>query len=164
MIRRVTGYIFFVFWLAAALPSLAQNQPQAQAFDIREHYTKLEVRIPMRDGVKLFTSIYIPKDSSRPYPFLLNRTPYSVAPYGEDNYRTHLGPSEEFDRAGYIFVNQDVRGRQMSEGTFLEMRPHLDVKKSKRDVDDSTDTYDTIEWLLKNIPNNNGKAGIWGIS
>jgi putative CocE/NonD family hydrolase len=139
----------------------ADSQPE---FNVKQHYTKYEYRIPMRDGKRLFTSVYVPKDSSRSYPFLLNRTPYSVGPYGADHYRKSLGPSDEFQKAGYIFVNQDVRGRFMSEGTFIEMRPHIDVKKSNSDVDDSTDTYDTIEWLLKNIPNNNGKAGIWGIS
>ncbi len=118
----------------------------------------------MRDGVHLFTSVYVPKDSSHPYPFLINRTPYSVAPYGVDLYRKQLGPSPDFDKAGYIFVFQDVRGRYMSEGTFVEMRPHIDNKKSKQDVDDSSDLYDTIDWLLKNVPNNNGNAGIWGIS
>src|SRR5262249_31033123 len=91
-------------------------------------------------------------------------TPYSVSPYGEDQYKKRLGPSDEFEKAGYIFVYQDVRGRYLSEGDFLEMRPHLDVKESPKDVDDSTDTYDTIEFLLKHLPNNNGKAGIWGIS
>src|ERR1700723_882202 len=133
-------------------------------FNVKEHYTKYEFRIPMRDGVHLFTSVYVPKDSSQVYPFLATRTPYSVAPYGEDQYPKHLGPSDEFQRAGYIFVYQDVRGRNMSEGTFLEMRPHIDNKKSKDDVDDSSDMYDTVEWLLKNVPNNNGKVGIWGIS
>ena len=118
----------------------------------------------MRDGKLLFTSVYVPKDFSRSYPFLVDRTPYSVAPYGVDQYRKTLGPSDEFQRAGYIFVYQDVRGRYMSEGTFLEMRPHIDNKKSKDDVDDSSDMYDTVEWLLKNVPNNNGKVGIWGIS
>ncbi len=118
----------------------------------------------MRDGVHLFTSVYVPKDSSRSYPFLINRTPYDVGPYGEDQYRRQLGPSPDFDKAGYIFVNQDVRGRFMSEGAFVEMRPHIDNKKSKQDVDESSDLYDTIEWLLKNVPNNNGNAGIWGIS
>jgi hypothetical protein len=87
-----------------------------------------------------------------------------VGPYGVDNYRKHLGPSNDFDKSGYIFVMQDVRGRWMSEGTFVESRPHIDNKKSNKDVDDASDTYDTIEWLLKNIPNNNGNAGIWGIS
>ena len=148
-----------------ALPRVdAQNKPEASKFDVREYYTKYEYRIPMRDGVRLFTSVYVPKDSSRPYPFLMDRTPYSVSPYGIDNYKTSLGPSESFERAGYVFVYQDVRGRYMSEGTFVEMRPHIDRKTSNADVDDSTDTYDTIEWLLKNVPNNNGRVGIWGIS
>jgi len=143
---------------------LAQNRPDAPEFDVKEHYTKYEYRIPMRDGVRLFTSVYAPKDSSHAYPFLLDRTPYSVGPYGVDIYRSQLGPTPDFDKAGYIFVFQDVRGRYMSEGQFLEMRPHLDNKKSNKDVDDSTDLYDTIDWLLKNVPNNNGNAGIWGIS
>jgi putative CocE/NonD family hydrolase len=143
----------------------AQNRPDAPTeFDVKEHYTKYEYRIPMRDGVHLFTSVYVPKDASRPYPFLIDRTPYSVGPYGVDLYRTQLGPSPDFDKAGYIFVFQDVRGRFMSEGQFIEMRPHIDNKRSKQDVDDSSDLYDTIDWLLKNVPNNNGNAGIWGIS
>ena len=156
--------ILFVCVIAIAGTARAQAKPDAPEFDVKEHYTKYEYRIPMRDGVRLFTAIYVPKDSSHPYPFLINRTPYSVAPYGVDQYRTQLGPAPEFDKAGYIFVMQDVRGRFMSEGTFVEMRPHIDVKKSKTDVDDSSDLYDTIEWLLKNVPNNNGRAGIWGIS
>jgi len=142
----------------------AQNRTDAPEFDIKEHYTKYEYRVAMRDGVHLFTSIYVPKDSSRSYPFLIDRTPYSVGPYGVDQYRTRLGPSPDFDKSGYIFVFQDVRGRYMSEGQFIEMRPHIDNKKSTKDVDDASDLYDTIDWLLKNIPNNNGKAGIWGIS
>ncbi len=163
MLRR--NCISAILLLPILLATLAaQSKPEAAEFDVKEHYTKYEYRIPMRDGVHLFTSIYVPKDSTRSYPFLINRTPYSVAPYGVDLYRKQLGPSPEFDKAGYIFVNQDVRGRYMSEGTFVEMRPHIDNKKSKQDVDDSTDLYDTIEWLLKNVPNNNGNAGIWGIS
>jgi uncharacterized protein len=142
----------------------AQSKPDVPEFDVKAHYTKYEYRIPMRDGVHLFTSVYVPKDASQPYPFLIERTPYSVAPYGVDLYRPRLGPSPDFDKAGYIFVFQDVRGRFMSEGTFVEMRPHIDVKKSKQDVDDSSDLYDTIDWLLKNVSNNNGNAGIWGIS
>jgi uncharacterized protein len=144
--------------------SFAQESRDQSEYDVKEHYTKYEYRIAMRDGVHLFTTVYVPKDSSRTYPFLIVRTPYSVSPYGVDRYRKRLGPSSEFDKAGYIFVFQDVRGRYMSEGTFVEMRPHIDNKKSKRDVDDSSDLYDTIEWLLKNVPDNNGKAGIWGIS
>ena len=131
---------------------------------MKEHYTKFEHFIPMRDGKKLFTSIYVPKDSSHSFPFLMMRTPYGVAPYGVDQFRPRIGPTEAFDKAGYIFVLQDVRGRYLSEGTFVEMRPHIDNPKSSADVDESTDTYDTIEWLLKHVPNHNGKAGIWGIS
>lgn len=131
---------------------------------VKSHYTKYEYRIPMRDGKRLFTSVYVPKDQSQTYPILMDRTPYSVAPYGEDQYKPALGPSDEFEKAGYIFVYQDVRGRFMSEGDFLEMHPHIDVKESPKDVDDSTDTYDTIDFLLKHVPNNNGKVGIWGIS
>jgi putative CocE/NonD family hydrolase len=143
---------------------LGNAKADGPEFDVKEHYTKYEYRIAMRDGVRLFTAVYVPKDDSKSYPFLINRTPYSVAPYGVDQYRTQLGPSPEFDKAGYIFVNQDVRGRFMSEGTFVEMRPHIDNKKTKSDVDDSSDLYDTIDWLLRNVRNNNGKAGIWGIS
>jgi putative CocE/NonD family hydrolase len=160
--RNCPFVILLVPILVASLA--AQSKSDSAEFEVKEHYTKYEYRIPMRDGVHLFTSVYVPKDSSRSYPFLINRTPYSVAPYGVDFYRRQLGPSPDFDKSGYIFVNQDVRGRFMSEGTFVEMRPHIDNKKSKQDVDDSTDLYDTIEWLLKNVPNNNGNAGIWGIS
>ena len=163
MLRRNCFLAILLVPMFVAILS-AQSKPVSAEFEVKEHYTKYEYRIPMRDGVHLFTSVYAPKDSSRSYPFLINRTPYSVAPYGVDLYRKQLGPSPEFDKAGYIFVNQDVRGRFMSEGTFVEMRPHIDNKKSKQDVDDSSDLYDTIEWLLKNVPNNNGNAGIWGIS
>ena len=142
-----------------------QTPPTAPEEDyVKSHYTKYEYRIPMRDGVHLFTAVYVPKDSAQTYPFLITRTPYSVSPYGEDEYPKRLGPSDEFEKAGYIFVDQDVRGRYMSEGTFVEMRPHIDVKKSPNDVDDSSDLYDTIEFLLHHVPGNNGKAGIVGIS
>ena len=163
MTRRIPAFAALVF-LVLISNLAAQNKPDTPEFDVKEHYTKYEYRIPMRDGVHLFTSVYVPKDSSHTYPFLINRTPYSVGPYGVDQYRRNLGPSTDFDKAGYIFVSQDVRGRYMSEGTFVEMRPHIDNKKSKRDVDDASDLYDTIDWLLKNVPNNNGNAGIWGIS
>ncbi|MSR55020.1 MAG: CocE/NonD family hydrolase [Gemmataceae bacterium] len=126
-------------------------------------YTKYEFKIPMRDGVKLFTSVYVPKEDSKQYPFLMMRTPYTVGPYGIDKYKDNLGPSPMFGKEGYIFVYQDVRGRWMSEGEFVNMRPH-NPKKGPKDVDESTDTYDTVEWLLKNVKNHNGKAGQWGIS
>jgi putative CocE/NonD family hydrolase len=161
---RISHFRLCVFVLMLAGTITAQSKPEAQDYDIKEHYTKYEYRIPMRDGVHLFTAVYVPKDNSRSYPFLINRTPYSVGPYGEDQYRTRLGPAPDFDKAGYIFVFQDVRGRWMSEGKFVEMRPHIDNKKSNKDVDDSSDLYDTIDWLLKNVPDNNGNAGIWGIS
>jgi putative CocE/NonD family hydrolase len=118
----------------------------------------------MRDGVKLFTAVYVPKDESRQYPILLNRTPYSVRPYGADQYKSDLGPSPLFGKAGYVFVYQDVRGRVMSEGEFVNMRPHNPNKNGSKDVDESSDTYDTIDWLLKNVPNHNGRVGQWGIS
>ncbi len=117
----------------------------------------------MRDGVKLFTSVYIPKDKTQTYPILLNRTPYTVQPYGPE-FKESLGPSALFAREGYIFVYQDVRGKWMSEGEFADMRPHNEKKTKPTDIDESTDTYDTIEWLLKNIPNNNGRVGMFGIS
>jgi putative CocE/NonD family hydrolase len=135
-----------------------------QADYVREHYTKREYRIPMRDGVHLFTSVYMPKDTSQTYPILMRRTPYSVRPYGESEYPGSLGPSELFMHERYIFVYQDVRGRFMSEGEFVNMTPHVAEKRSGRDIDESSDTYDTIEWLVQNIPNNNGKVGMWGIS
>ena len=128
------------------------------------NYIKMEVMIPMRDGIRLFTSIYIPKDSSKKYPFLMERTPYSVSPYGLQNYATALGPNSALMAEKYIFVYQDVRGRYMSEGHNLEMTPYIENKKSKTDVDESSDTYDTVDWLLKNIKNNNGRVGLYGIS
>jgi uncharacterized protein len=158
-------YPLFAVVIAILAPSVwIHADPDPPEFNVKEHYTKYEYRIPMRDGKRLFTSVYAPKDTSRTYPFLMDRTPYSVGPYGVDQYRKSIGPSDEFQKAGYIVVYQDVRGRYMSEGTFIEMHPHIDNKKSNNDVDDSSDTYDTIEWLLKNVPNNNGKVGIWGIS
>ena len=132
--------------------------------DIKNNYTKIERMIPMRDGIKLFTAIYVPKDSSQTYPILMMRTPYSCKPYGEANYPGRLGPNGLFPAEKYIFVYQDVRGRHMSEGKFEEMTPAKDVKKTTADVDESSDTYDAIEWLLKNVSNNSGKVGIYGIS
>jgi putative CocE/NonD family hydrolase len=140
-------------------PLVRADQPVV----IKELYTKYEFRIPMRDGKRLFTAVYVPKKADGPWPILLKRTPYSVAPYGIDNYPAELGPSMLFAREGYIFAYQDVRGRWMSEGEFVNMRPHR-PDKSGQQIDESSDTYDTIDWLVKNIPNNNGKVGTWGIS
>lgn len=131
---------------------------------IERHYEKSEHMIPMRDGVRLHTVVYTPRDGSETYPFLLRRTPYSCRPYGPDSYPNDLPPGRDFAAEGFIFVYQDVRGAYMSEGEFEDMRPHVAVKRSPTDVDESTDTWDTIDWLVKNIPNNNGLAGMWGIS
>jgi|SRR5579884_585571 len=132
---------------------------------VRENYTKYEYLVPMRDGVRLFTSVYVPKDASQPWPIMFSRTPYSVGPYGVDNYRSALGPSDFFAKSKYIFVYQDVRGRYMSEGVYENMRPLLDThSRNSRDIDESTDTWDTIDWLIKNVANNNGRVGMWGIS
>jgi len=163
-LRKAPYLIFISILLSVPQVWTRTHADSAPEFNVKEHYTKYEFRIPMRDGKLLFTAVYVPKDSSRSYPFMVDRTPYSVAPYGVDQYRKMLGPADEVQRAGYIFVYQDVRGRYMSEGSFIEMRPHIDNKKSNSDVDDSSDMYDTVEWLLKNVPNNNGKVGIWGIS
>ena len=135
---------------------------------IRDNYDKQETMIPMRDGVKLFTSIYTPEKKSTKYPILLNRTPYTVAPYGKDKdgkdqFKERLGPNELFAREGYIFVYQDVRGRWMSEGQFEDVRPDI-ANNTPQQIDESTDTYDTIAWLIKNVQNNNGRVGIYGIS
>ncbi|HRH60359.1 MAG TPA: CocE/NonD family hydrolase, partial [Chitinophagaceae bacterium] len=130
----------------------------------QNNYVKLECMIPMRDGVKLYTAIYVPKDSSEDYPVLMQRTPYSCMPYGETNYKRNLGPNRNFANEKYIYVYQDVRGRHRSEGMFKEMTPAIDSKQSNADVDESSDTYDTVDWLLKNIQHNNGKVGIYGIS
>jgi putative CocE/NonD family hydrolase len=147
--------------LFAGTSGFAQQSDSAY---VRENYTKIERSIPMRDGIKLFTAIYVPKNKGKKYPFMINRTPYTVSPYGEDKYKMTLGPSPLFLREGFIFVYQDVRGKWMSEGEFVDVRPHIDQKKGKKDIDESSDTYDTIDWLIKNIPDNNGKAGIYGIS
>ena len=139
-------------------------QAQEKADSVAANYSKTEQMIAMRDGVKLFTAIYSPRDVSRKYPVMLFRTPYSVAPYGADAYKESLGPSSLFQNERYIFVYQDVRGRLMSEGEYENVRPHKPKKSGPKDIDESTDTYDTIEWLVKNVPNNNGRVGMWGIS
>ncbi len=150
--------------LAAAAAAQTQQSGQDLAAFIKASYTKHEFRIPVRDGVRLFTAVYIPKDNSEKWPILLLRTPYSVAPYGVNNYRASLGPSERFAREKFIFAYQDVRGRHMSEGEFVNVRPHNPNKRSPREADESSDTYDTIAWLLEHIPSHNGRAGMWGIS
>jgi len=154
----VLNVVALIAFVAFASPLSAQDDY------VKAHYTKVECMIPMRDGVKLFTAVYLPRDTSQTYPIMLNRTPYSIGPYGEEKYRALLGPSSYFDKEGFIFVYQDVRGKFKSEGTFEFMRPHKPNKKTLQETDESSDTYDTIEWLVKNIPSNNGRVGVWGIS
>lgn len=152
-----------------AVCARAQGTPDDLAKYIRENYTKMEVMVPMRDGVRLFTSIYIPKEKNKGgWPILLNRTPYTVGPYGKDKngkdqFKTSLGPDPLFAREGYIFAYQDVRGRWMSEGTYEDIRAERHDTDPKA-TDESTDGYDTIDWLVKNVPNNNGRVGVYGIS
>lgn len=160
--------VFFVVVLVAIFGAVTFGQVPVAAQSelakyITDNYTKREVSIPVRDGVKLFTAIYEPKDKSQKYPVLLNRTPYTVAPYGADKFKTALGPDALFAKEGYIFAYQDVRGKTMSEGEFQDVRPDI-ANTDKTKIDESTDTYDTIDWLIKNVDNNNGRVGTYGIS
>ena len=150
--------------LFCALNFLAQCQNNSNSDFIKENFTKIDTTITMRDGVKLYTIIYVPKHATEKYPFLMQRTPYSAGPYGENNFARGLGPNAELMKGKYIFVYQDVRGRYMSEGINLEVTPFIPNKKNKQQVDESSDTFDTVEWLLKNIKNNNGRVGLYGIS
>jgi hypothetical protein len=143
----------------AAAPSAQRTQPAD--YDVRAHYQKRELFIPMRDGVKLFTIVYVPRDTAQRYPILMTRTAYGIAPYGAAEYRAVLGPNNDFATEGYIFVYQDTRGKFKSEGEFVHHVPYV---KDSTKPNESTDTYDTIDWLVKNIPNNNGRVGQWGIS
>ena len=146
-----------------AQPGQMTQQQRELADYIKSHYTKREVMIPMRDGVKLFACIYEPKEKKQKYPIMFDRTPYSVGPYGPDAYKTLLGPDEQFPREGYIFVYEDVRGRYMSEGQYEDVRPYI-PNKTGNQIDETTDTYDTVDWLIKNVPNNSGRVGVYGIS
>jgi hypothetical protein len=148
--------------LSISLSSYAQKDEKAAY--ISNNYIKTEHYIPMRDGVKLFTTIYEPTDKSKKHPIIITRTPYSLFPYGEDKYVRALVPSMLFAKEGYIIVYQDVRGRWMSEDKFVDIRPHNPDKKGKHDIDESSDTYDTVEWLMKNLSFHNGNVGIYGIS
>lgn len=151
--------------LAFLIGGLLPNGVAGQGLEyVKAHYTKYEYRIPMRDGVRLFTAVYVPKDESTTHPILLTRTPYSVKPYGVDRDKADLGPSPLFGKAGYIFAYQDVRGRWMSQGEFINMRPQRMEEDDTKGIDESTDAWDTIDWLIKHVPNHSGKVGLWGIS
>lgn len=171
--RWITHCLIFLFFLpltgtaqiatakenAAALQSLPADNPKA-------HYNKSEHYIRMRDGVQLYVAVYTPKDASadNTYPIMLQRTCYSAQPYGPDAFSERFDRFAELANEKYIFVFQDVRGRWMSEGTFDNMRPYVPFKKSQDQIDESSDTYDSIDWLVKNLPHNNGRVGVWGIS
>jgi len=172
--KKIIPFLFFIYFSFAAMaqvnPITVGSQDSAW---ILENYTKKEVHIAMRDGVKLFTAIYIPKDLTEKHPILMTRTPYSCAPYGEQNFNSNLWLRHwrYYARENYIIVVQDVRGRWMSEGDYVDIRPFNPDKKTQsagqagnNDIDEASDTYDTIDWLIKNISNNNGNVGVFGIS
>jgi len=166
--RVVFGFLVLSYGIThIASAQSSSNESKSVEVDrayLLAHYTKYEYKIPMRDGVKLFTAVYAPKDVSHSYPVLLMRTPYSVRPYGVDNYPNPGGHLKAYAKEKFIFAFQDVRGRNGSEGEFVHMRPHKAIKRGPQDIDESTDTYDSIEWMVKNVPNNNGKVGMLGIS
>jgi putative CocE/NonD family hydrolase len=151
--------ICFVYGLCAVTASA-----DTQNHYVQNNYTKLERMIPMRDHCQLFTQIYIPRDQTKKYGIIFERTPYSVGHYGQNRTREVLGPNPLYAHEGFIFVYQDIRGTYKSEGDFVVMRPYLQTKNSNADTDESSDTYDTIEWLLNNIPNHNGRVIQWGTS
>ena len=156
--------VLCVLVMPSVLAQGQMTQKERELADyIKSHYTKREEMIPMRDGVKLFACIYEPKDKDTKYPIMFDRTPYSVGPYGPSAYKTSLGPDELFAREGYIFVYQDVRGRYMSEGVYEDVRPYI-PNKTGNQIDETSDTYDTVDWLIKNVANNNGRVGVYGIS
>ena len=158
--RLLKKPLFLIVFLLINTPFFGQIEAD---FDVAANYVKKEVDIVMRDGIKLHTTIYAPKDTSEEYPIMMTRTPYSSRPYGEDQFRSKLGPNEYLMKQGYIFVYQDVRGRWMSEGVYDNMRPYIPEKEGD-EIDEASDTYETIEWLVNNVENNNGRVGIWGIS
>ncbi|MBL7693647.1 MAG: CocE/NonD family hydrolase [Ferruginibacter sp.] len=154
------------FLLSMLLVSLISLQAQnADSLWVRENYYKIERMVPMRDGTKLFTAFYIPKDSSEKHPILFNRTPYSCSPYGEDKFSGRLLFSYwvNYLKEGYIIAIQDVRGKWMSEGEFMDIRPFNPAKKGT-ETDEASDTYDAIDWMINNIPSNNKRVGVFGIS
>ncbi|MBX3420149.1 MAG: CocE/NonD family hydrolase [Pirellulaceae bacterium] len=167
LVRRpvCTIWLFCVIcWLNVSGPAVVAQELVSPESSIRLRYVKQEVMIAMRDGVRLHTAIYSPRDTTQTYPLLLKRTPYSCDPYGAHAYPSQLGPSRHFTDAGYIFVVQDVRGQYMSEGTFVQVTPHIADKRSPQQIDESSDTFDTIQWLLQNVQNHNGRVGMYGIS
>jgi uncharacterized protein len=155
-------FLLYCLFVLSASTISAQN---ADSLWVRENYYKVEKMLPMRDGINLFTAFYIPKDSSTKHPILFNRTPYTCSPYGEDKFNTRIYESYwiNYLKEGYIIAIQDVRGKFMSEGEFVDVRPFNPNKKGK-EIDEASDTYDAIEWMVNNIPGNNKRVGVFGIS
>ena len=162
-------HFFTLIFLSTLIISCRKTAPKVADAEVSEtyvadNYTKKEVDITMRDGIKLHTTIYSPKDTSKEYPIIMQRTPYSSQPYGAGKFKEKIAPNIHMMQDGYIVVYQDVRGRWLSEGHYENMRAYKPNKKTDQDIDESSDTYDTIEWLVNNVENNNGNVGIWGIS
>src|SRR5207253_9082914 len=149
--------------LAAPGAHAADPSQDTNAVWFAEHYTKYEHRIPMRDGVHLFTRVYVPKDDSQAWPIVLTRTHYALKPYGADNYTDLSGSFRMLAKDKFILVTQDVRGRYGSEGQYVHVRP-FNPNKGPKDTDENSDAFDTVDWLVKNVPNNNGNVGMFGIS
>lgn len=156
---------YFCLLLSALLFTINIIAQNTDSLWVRENYYKVEKLLPMRDGISLFTAFYIPKDTTAKHPILLNRTPYSCSPYGEDKFNSRIYETYwlNYLKEGYIIAIQDVRGRWMSEGEFVDVRPFNPNKKGK-EIDEASDTYDAIEWMVKNIPGNNNRVGCFGIS
>jgi putative CocE/NonD family hydrolase len=155
-------FLLLVVFLIYLTGVFAQN---TDSIWVRENYYKIEKMLPMRDGIHLFTAFYIPKDSTEKHPILFNRTPYTCSPYGEDKFNPRIYESYwiNYLKEGYIIAIQDVRGKFMSEGEFVDVRPFNPNKKGK-EIDEASDTYDAIEWMTNNIPGNNKRVGVFGIS
>ena len=156
--------VCFSFFVVSCSKTNKAGEVEISETYVSDNYTKKEVDIKMRDGITLHTTVYSPKDTSKEYPILMQRTPYSSRPYGEGEFKTQIGPNIHLMQEGNIIVYQDVRGRWLSEGHYENMRAYIPNKTSDSDVDESTDTYDTIDWLVNNVENNNGNVGVWGIS
>ncbi len=161
---RYSIVLISLFLLVACTKRNKTAKAEISETYVSDNYTKKEVDIEMRDGITLHTTIYTPKDTSKEYPILMQRTPYSSRPYGEGEFKTQIGPNIHLMQEANIIVYQDVRGRWLSEGHYENMRAYIPNKTSDKDVDESTDTYDTIDWLVKNVEHNNGNVGVWGIS
>ncbi|GGW64537.1 hypothetical protein DFQ11_10299 [Winogradskyella epiphytica] len=167
--NRIYFLLILVFAFASCKTTEKPVAPKSSQFEVEasynveDHYNKKEVMIEMRDGIKLHTTIYSPKDTSKTYPMIMMRTPYSCRPYGEDKFRSQIGPNKYLMEEGNIMVYQDVRGRWNSEGVYDNMRAYI-PNKTENQIDEASDTYDTIEWLVNNVENNNGKIGTYGIS